>query len=152
MSSRVAPVHGAQESDIILKRPGVQWNTSTLTRIKLWVAVTLLASLLLWTARVRYGLSLRKLRCVARSSVSRALLNSSSSRIKRMLGMHLWLRLWALSRSRPMGSLIKLKSLICQSWSVFGSLLGVTSTTRGHALTVFTWSLVALVGSKLSLR
>ena len=152
MSSRVAPVHGAQGSDIILKQPGMQWNTSTLMGVKLWMAVTLLVSLLLWTPRIRYGLSLRKLRYVSRSSVPCALLNSSSSRIKRMLGMYPWLRLWALSRSRPMRSLIKLKSLICQSRSVFGALLGAMSTTPSRSLTGFTWSQVPLVDSKLSSR
>jgi hypothetical protein len=157
MSSRVAPVHGAQGTDIILKWLGVQWNTSTLMGIKLWVAVTPLVSLLQWTAGLRvmllmYGLLLRNLKHVARSSVRCALLNPSFSRIKRMLGMHLWLRLRALSRSRPMWSLIKLKCLICQSRSVFGALPGATSTTPSHSLTRFTWNQVPLVDFKLSSR
>jgi len=51
--------------------------------IKILVAITLLLSLLLWTARLRHGLSLRKLWCVVRSSVPCTSLKSISSRITR---------------------------------------------------------------------
>jgi hypothetical protein len=153
-SSRVAPVHGAQETDITLKRSGVLWNTRTYTGIKISVVIILLPSLLLWTARLRHGLSLpaaaRRLRCVVRSSVPCTSLKSSSSRIKRMLGMHLCLRQWTLSRSRPVRSLIRLKSLIYRPRSVFGVLLGAMSITPSRSLMVFTWSQGPLVDSKLS--
>jgi hypothetical protein len=148
-SSRVAPVHGAQETDITLKRSGVLWNTRTHTGIKIPVA-TLLPSLLLWTARLRHGLSLHKLRCVVTSSVPCTSLKSSSNRIKGMLGMHLCLRQWSLSRSRSVRSQIRLKFLIYRSRSVFGVLLGVMSITLSRSLMEFTWSPDHLVDFKSS--
>jgi hypothetical protein len=150
MSSRVASVHGAQETDLTLKRSCVLWNTRTHTGIKLSVVITLLPSLLLWTARLRHGLSLRKLRCVVRSFVPCNSLKYSSSSIKRMSGMHLCLGQWILSRSGPARSLMRLKSLIYLSRSVFGVLLGAMSTTLSHSLMEFTWSQGPRVDSKSS--
>jgi hypothetical protein len=46
------------------------------------------------------------------------------SRIRTMSGIYLYLTKWTLSRSRPVRSLIRLKSLIYRSPSVFGVLLG----------------------------
>jgi hypothetical protein len=137
--------------DITLKQSGVLWNTRTHMGIKLSVAITLSTSLLLWMARLRYGPSLHKLRCVVRSSVPCASLKSSSSRIQRILGMHFCLRQWILSRSRPVQSLIKLKSLIYRSRSVFGVSLSAMSTTLSRSLMGFTWSQGPLVASKSSL-
>jgi hypothetical protein len=117
--------------------------------IKIPVAILLL-SLLPWTARLRHGLSLRKLRCVVTSSVPCTSLKSSSNSIKRMLGMHLCLRQWTLSRSRPVRSQIRLKSLIYRSRSVFGVLLGVMSITLSRSLMEFAWSQDPLVDSKSS--
>jgi hypothetical protein len=149
-SSRDAPVHGAQETDITLKRPGILvWNTRTYTGIKILVAITL-PSLLLWTTRLRPGLSLRKLRCVVRSSVPCTSLKYSSSRIKRMLGINLCLRQWTLPRSRSVRSLIRLKSLIYWSRSVFGVLLSAMSTILSRSLMESTWSQGPLVDSKSS--
>ena len=46
-SSRVAPVHGAQETYITLKQLGILFNTRTHMGIKISVAITVLASLLI---------------------------------------------------------------------------------------------------------
>ena len=148
-SSRVAPVHGAQETYTTLKWSGVLWNTRTHMGIKISVAITVLASLLIWTAGLRHGLSLHKLRYVVRSFFPCISLKFSTSRIKRILGMHLCLTQWTLSRSRPVQSLIKLKSLIYRSRSVFGALLGAMSTVLSRSLMEFTWSQGPLVNSKL---
>src|SRR5713101_5378727 len=104
MTSRVAPDGDAQETDITPKRSVVR-STRTNIGIKISVAITLLALLLLWTARLRYGLSLDKLRYVVRSFVPCTSLKYSSTRIKRVLGMHLCLIQWTLSRSRPVRSM-----------------------------------------------
>ena len=148
MSSRVAPVHGAQQTEVTLKRSDALWNTRTHTEIKISVPITLLASLLLRTARLRHGLSLRKLQCVVRFSIPCTSLKSSSSRIQRMSGTHLCRRRWTLSRSRPVWNLIRLNSLIYWSLSVFGVLLGAMSTAQSRSLMEFTWNQDPLVDSK----
>ena len=153
-SSRVAPVHGAQETDITLNRSGILLNTRTHLGIKFSVVMTPLASLLLRAARLRYGLTFHKLQCVIRSSDPCTSLKDRSSRIKRMLGVHFCLRQWTLSKSRlsrPVQRLIRLKSLIHRSRSVFGVLLGDMSTTPSRTLVEFTWSQGPLVDSESSL-
>ena len=152
-SFRAAPVHGAQETDMTLNWSGILWNTRTHMGIKISVEITPLPSQLLWTARLRHGLSLRKLRCVVKSSqiVPCTSLKSISSRIKRMLCMHLCQRKGTRSRSRPVRSLIRFKSLIYQPRSAFGVLLCAMSTTLSRSLMEFTWSQGRLVDSQLSL-
>jgi hypothetical protein len=76
------------------------------TGIKISVATTVLPSLLLWTARLRHGLSLHKPRCVVRSSVPCISLKSSSAGSREC-----WVCTYA-CRSRPVRSLLRLSSLI----------------------------------------
>jgi hypothetical protein len=147
-SSRVAPVHGVQGTDITLERLCVLWVTRTHMGTKISVAIAPILSLISWTARFRCGLLLHKLGCVSRSSVPRTPLKSNSGRIKRLLGMYL--THWTLSRSRPVRSLIRLKSSTYRYRSVFGVLLGAMSTTPSRSLMEFTWSQGLLVDSKLS--
>ena len=67
-----------------------------------------------------------------------------------MLGMHLCLTQKQRTGSRPVRGLIRLKSLIYRSRSVFGVLLGTMSTTQSRSLMEFTWSRDLLVDSKSS--
>ena len=147
-SSRVAPVRGVQETNTTFKRPCALRITRTRMGIKISVVIIQLPSLLLWAARLRLGLSHRRLWCVVRSSVSYTSLKYSPSRTRKRSGMHLCLRQWALSRSRPVRSLIRLTYLTYRSRSVFDVSPRATSTTLSRSLTGFAWNQGPLVDSK----